>query len=153
MASGNERIILTGSRGGPISLSPDGHWIARYNPSTNGSLQSLVILSVETGRSRELLRLSDGEFDSNPMSWTPDSRAVLLRKWGRRAGYELQLVPINGETPRKLDIDLKGARPGEALGKIRLSPDGKHLAYVAGKPIYRSETWVLENFLPPAAGK
>jgi Tol biopolymer transport system component len=149
--SGNERVIVpaptTWVNLGHISLSPDGRWIARYGRTADGSLQSIVILSLEDGQSRELLRLSDGQFDIIPMPWTPDSRAVLARK-GRR---ELWLVPINGEAPRKLDIDLGPTINGQ-LGKIRLSPDGKHLAFVVGTS-YRNETWVLENFLPARAAK
>jgi hypothetical protein len=46
-----------------------------------------------------------------------------------------------------LAVTLDGAIDGQ-LGKIRLSPDGRQLAYVAGRS-YQRETWVLENFLPP----
>jgi Tol biopolymer transport system component len=145
IASGKERVVVSGSgANGPFSLSPDGRWIAWYDRST---LQSIVVIRVEDGQSREVFRTSDGGLDVIPMPWTPDSSAVLVRKYlGTSGGSELWLVPVNGGVPRKLDIDLTGAIGGQ-LGKIRLSPDGKRLAYVVGKS-YRSETWVLENFLP-----
>ena len=86
-----------------------------------------------------------------PMPWTPTSDAVIVRKFARprsgpTRGGELWLIPLNGSAPRKLDVDLSAAVDGQ-LGKIRLSPDGKQLAYVVGKS-YQTETWVLENFLP-----
>ena len=69
---------------------------------------------------------------------------------GPTRGGELWLIPLDGSAPRKLDVDLSAAVDGQ-LGKIRLSPDGKQLAYVVGKS-YQTETWVLENFLPKGAG-
>ena len=105
-------------------------------------------------RSREIFRVSDGELDVVPMPWTPASDAVIVRKFATprdasTRGGELWLIPLNGEAPRKLEVDLSAAVGGQ-LGKIRLSPDGKQLAYVVGKS-YRTETWVLENFLPKGA--
>ena len=58
-------------------------------------------------------------------------------------GGQLWLISLNGNVPRKLDVDLSAAVDGQ-LGKIRLSPDGKKLAYVVGKS-YQRETWVLEH--------
>jgi len=79
---------------------------------------------------------------------------VIVRKCARprtapSPGGELWLIPLNGSAPRKLDVDLSTAVDGQ-LGKIRLSPDGRQVAYVVGKS-YQTETWVLENFLPPGA--
>ena len=139
---------------GPISVSPDGRWIASYE-APRGLLQAVVIRAVEGGESREIFKLSDGEFDVLPMPWTPTSDAVVVRKFARprsapTRGGELWLIPVNGSAPRKLDVDLSGAVDGQ-LGKIRLSPDGKQLAYVVGRS-YKTETWVLENFLPQGVG-
>ena len=118
-------------------------------------LQSIMIRAIDGGEPREIFRLSDGEFDVIPMPWTPTSDAVMVRQFATprdvsTRGGELWLIPLNGNAQRKLDVDLSAAVDGQ-LGKIRLSPDGKQLAYVVGKS-YRTETWVLENFLPKGAG-
>jgi Tol biopolymer transport system component len=140
---------------GPISVSPDGRWIASYD-RPGGLLQAVMIRSIDGGQPREIFRLSDGEFDVIPLLWTPASDAVIARRYTapvdrETRGGELWLIPQDGTAPRALDIDLTGAISGQ-LGKIRLSPDGKQLAYVVGK-FYQTETWVLENFLleSPAA--
>jgi hypothetical protein len=139
---------------GPISMSPDRRWIASYERPMK-ELQSVMISAIDGSESREILRLSSGQLDNIPMPWTAKSDAVIVRKYAEpvsltTSGGELWLIPLNGDAPRKLDVDLKGAVGGQ-LGKIRLSPDGKNLAYVVGKQ-YRTETWVLENFLPKGAG-
>lgn len=139
---------------GPISVSPDGRWIASYERPAE-LLQAVLIRSIDGGESRELFRLSEGEFDVIPMPWTPTSDGVIVRKYPapvsrETRGGELWLIPLNGSVPRKLDVDLSAAVDGQ-LGKIRLSPDGRQLAYVVGKS-YQMETWVLENFLPTGVG-
>jgi len=138
---------------GSISVSPDGRWIASYERPAQ-SLQSVVIRAVDTGESSEIFRLSDGEFDVMPMPWTPAGDAVIVRLFAKSLsatsrGGELWLVPLNGNAPRKIDVDLSAAVAGQ-MGKIRLSPDGTRIAYVVGKS-YQTETWVLENFLPKGA--
>ena len=139
---------------GAISVSPDGRWIASYERPSD-LLQVVVIRAVDGGESREIFRLPDGDLDVMPMPWTPTSDAVIVRKFARprtapSRGGELWLIPLNGSAPRKLDVDLSTAVDGQ-LGKIRLSPDGRQVAYVVGKS-YQTETWVLENFLTPGAG-
>ena len=89
------------------------------------------------------------------MPWTPDGRAILVLKMGSfsKVGLavagganELWHVPVDGGTPRKLDIDVSRVLPG-GQGRIRLHPDGRQLAFVSGHyPV--PEVWVLENFLP-----
>jgi hypothetical protein len=110
-----------------------------------------MIGAIDGTQPRELFRLADGELDNIPMPWTPASDAVMVRRFphsptGPTGGGELWLIPLNGNAPRKLDVDLSNVVDGQ-LGKIRLSGDGKRLAYVLGKA-YRREVWVLENFLP-----
>jgi Tol biopolymer transport system component len=164
--SGNERVVLgenallhQADQGnfGAFSLSPDGRFIGAYQNPTNDGPQSLVVVPVTGGQPREVLRLSDHVFDSTiPMTWTPDSNAVLVREmrsedWTRPAaeisnGGEYWLVPVESGAPKRIGGDFSQAVTGQ-LGKMRLSPDGTQLAYVAGKA-YRNETWVLENFLP-----
>jgi hypothetical protein len=94
------------------------------------------------------------------MPWTPDGRAILVLKMGSFSNVglaaagganELWHVPVDGGTPRKLDIDVSRVLPG-GQGRIRLHPNGRQLAYVSGH-YPTPEVWVLENFLPAPGAK
>ena len=160
LASGTERVVHGGrpspvsltppdGRLGPISLSPDGRWIASYRSEASGESAVVVLIPVDGGEPRDLLRVNQPErVNNSSMPWTPDGRAVLVRKMTSLGGgtSELWLVPIDGTTPRKLDFDANRVVP-YAQGKIRLHPDGRQIAFVSGPPS-SSEVWVLENFLP-----
>lgn len=150
LASGNERILVSGpaaddglmgpvSRMGPISLSPDGRWIAasRSEPSTKS--QTVMLIPVDGGEPQELLRVSEPERIGNRSTWAPDGRGILIKK-ETNVGTELWFVPISGESPRKIDLDVR------SLGTIRLHPDGRQIAFDSTQ--FSSEVWVLENFLP-----
>lgn len=45
---------------------------------------------------------------------------------------ELWYVPVNGATPRKLDVRLNRV-VGGGQGRIQLHPDGRQLAFVSGR--------------------
>jgi hypothetical protein len=51
-------------------------------------------------------------------------------------------VPVLGGEPRKLDL------VADNLRDVRVHPDGRHIAYTAGKD--RMEVWALSDFLPAA---
>jgi hypothetical protein len=55
---------------------------------------------------------------------------------------ELWLVPVEGGQARKLDLAV------DSLADLRMHPDGRHIAFVAGR--HKGELWVMENFLPRA---
>ena len=146
LSSGNQREVAQGY--GPISLSPDGRWIATRRSDTSTKTEAMVLIPVEGGEPRELLRVSQPHWINNGSTpWTPDGRAVLVRKMLVEGGAqsELWLVPIADAPPRKLDCDANRVPP-YAQGKIALHPDGRQFAYDSGK--WTAEVWVLENFLP-----
>jgi Tol biopolymer transport system component len=149
LATGAEREVARGALGS-ISLSPDGRWITaqRADPSTKS--QAVVLIPVEGGETKELLRVTDPQRIVSALSgipWTPDGRSVLVRRRMGADSIELWLVPTEGAQPRKLDIDVN-QWPAGNRGFISLSPDGRQLAFLAGE--VNSEVWALENFLPPA---
>ena len=164
LASGSERVVFTGrpssisvtppdGRLGPISLSPDGQWIASYRAEASGKSSVVVLIPVNGGEPLELLRVNRPEWVNNTsMPWTPDGRAILVRKMTSTGGEtsDLWLVPIDGTMPRKLDFDVNRVVP-YAQGKIRLHPDGRQIAFVSGQQV--SEVWVLENVLPALTAK
>ena len=159
LASGTERVVHAGrpspigvtppdGRLGEISLSPDGRWIASYRSEASRKSAVLVLIPVNGGEPRDLLRVNQPErVNNSSMPWTPDGRSILVRKNEVPPGTsELWLVPIDGAPPRKLEFDANRVVP-YSQGKIRLHPDGRQIAFVSGPP-YSSEVWVLENFLP-----
>jgi Tol biopolymer transport system component len=146
LASGSSRTIARGY--GVISLSPDGRWIATTTQKEPG-VNAVVLVPVGGGQNRELLTIRRPNWINNSSKpWTPDGRAILVRKMLDQGGRssELWRVSVDGGEPRKLDFDANRVIT-YAQGKTRISPDGRHLAYVSNGG--GSEVWVLENFLPP----
>jgi dipeptidyl aminopeptidase/acylaminoacyl peptidase len=144
MQTGATREIAKGNYG-PISLSPDGRWLATSMGGAFG------VIPVAGGAPRELLRIEKPAWFNNiAMPWTPDSKTVLVRKMLVEGGKQSELwaMPVEAnESPRKLEFDVNRIATYQP-GKMRLHPDGRQLAYVFGEST--SELWVLENFLPAA---
>jgi Tol biopolymer transport system component len=144
MQTGATREIAKGNYG-PISLSPDGRWLATSMGGAFG------VIPVAGGAPRELLRIEKPAWFNNiAMPWTPDSKTVLVRKMLVDGGKQSELwaMPVEAnESPRKLEFDVNRIATYQP-GKMRLHPDGRQLAYVFGEST--SELWVLENFLPAA---
>ncbi len=78
------------------------------------------------------------------VAWAPDGLSLLFtgKPSPRGSRTELWRVPVQGGEPRKLDLTAAHIRD------LRLHPDGRHIAYTAGKD--RLEVWALSNFLPAA---
>ena len=136
---------------GSINLSPDGRWIAAQKVESSTQSHSVVIMLVDGGQTRDLLRTTENQriVRFSGMPWTPDGRNVIVRKIlggdMRQSTSELWLVPITGAPPRKLDVDVSQWAAGNR-GIISLSPDGRQIAFLSGQG--NSEVWALENFLP-----
>jgi Tol biopolymer transport system component len=152
LTTGAERELLPAPfERGQLAVSPDGQWLAlagvEVNPTANRRLR---IVPTGAGDPRDLLALADGETwgPARTLAWAPDSRAVLTMK-GTAARKSLWLVPIDGASPRKLDIDAAVfTRDGGGLDSgFSLSPDGRQIAFLSGKSA--AEVWALENFMPP----
>jgi dipeptidyl aminopeptidase/acylaminoacyl peptidase len=111
-----------------------------------------VLVGPLQGERRAVLRLSPPASIVLPQdfAWTLDGRALIVVKQPTqdRDHNELWLVPVDGPSPRKLDINTDN---WQLQNGFRLSPDGRQIAFVAsaGKP--GQEIWALENFLPVQA--
>jgi Tol biopolymer transport system component len=139
LASGQERVLF--GAGGPIypDLSPDGRYLAGVVDDKDRKPVAVVLIPVAGGDGKELFRVRDAETLSRYIAWTPDGRGVVvpIRAEG---GFAPLFVPVSGETPRKLDLEV-------SLTGVRVHPDGRQIAF-ATTDSREWELWVLENFLP-----
>ena len=163
VASGTERVLVAApsmdyapidGRLGPISVSPDGRWIASGRSEPSGKATVVAVLPINGGSPRDLLRINAPDWVNNTsMPWTPDGRAILVRKMTDPNGTtsELWRVPIDGAAPNRLDFDANHVA-AYAQGRISLHPDGGRVAFVS-RPKSNIEVWVLENFLSALQAK
>ena len=157
LVSGHERVLVSAptptdgtltpdGKLGPISLSPDGRWIASGRLDRSTKSTTVVLIPVDGGTPRELLRVSlpESVLGNGSMSWTPDGLGLLVKK-GTSADPQLWFVPMSGASPRQIDLQLT------EFGTVRMHPDGKQIAFDSRR--FSSEVWVLENFLPALNAK
>jgi Tol biopolymer transport system component len=127
---------------GDCAASPDGQWVGfvRLDESEPATTE-LCLVPADGGGIRPVCRF-DGMIRA--LAWAPDSRQVVFvgtPKGAETAG--LWRVPADGGVP----IRVKGFdRPVLQFGQFRMHPDGRRIAFSAGRP--GAEFWVLENFLP-----
>jgi len=128
--------------------SPDGKLLAfqtikKYEGEDMGVL---MVLPVEGGEPREVAKITGAGEGSWNMAWTPDSREIiyckdLLAPGNQIAqGSELWKVSVEGGEPQKI---WKMAGSSKFLS---VHPDGQRLAFSSST--WRTEIWVMENFLP-----
>jgi Tol biopolymer transport system component len=134
------------------TLSPDNQLVAFM--LSEGFAQgkgkiSLMTVSVADGAQKVILAeesTMSGYYNTS-IGWTADSRNILLSRMSRdpskRGLREIWQVPLDGGTPKKIDINVGSLR------FVTAHPDGKRIAFVANTK--REDTvWVMDNFLPPA---
>ena len=147
LSSGTDREVLkTPADTAGFLVSPDGRLVAY---SARDGARTVQVIPFNGGNVRVLLEAAAPE-DIYPMSWTPDSGALLVLKMRDGNPTQLWLTPVSGETPRRIEGDIsKWTRDGG----VRLSPDGTKVTFVhaAGEP--GSEIWALETFLTALSGK
>lgn len=76
-------------------------------------------------------------------SWTPDGQDLLYTRWSndvewRKRREELWRVAVAGGPPRSMGLVVPGMR------EVRLSPDGRRLAFTAGQETL--EVWAVQGF-------
>ena len=151
LASGVVRTLFEPRvRVGALDLSPDGRSILVAPIDWESKTSALVLIPVAGGEPRTLFQVSKPDAAVSTYgwtSWTGDSKALLAVTLGERsAPKELWLVPVTGEPPRKLDVDV---RPWMG-GGIRLHPSGKQIAFFLGSQ--HREVWALESLRPVLSG-
>jgi Tol biopolymer transport system component len=126
-----------------LALSGDGRQLAFAVHEAESQSRVLKVLPAAGGEARDVLRGVEMPLPGS-VAWTPDGLSLLFTTTPgpRSSRTELWLVPVQGGEPRKLDLVADNTRD------LRVHPDGRHIAYTAGKD--RSEVWALSNFLPAA---
>ena len=150
LVTGAERQLTERPVTRGITVSPDGRFIAARNATDDATKRfAILLVSASDGSVRELLSLTQGAWGSTQTAeWTRDGKDLLVVREteGRHA---LLRVPIDGSAVKTLDVDpriwIDGAEGGVDRG-FSLSPDGRHLAFLAGRTA--AEVWAVENILP-----
>ena len=132
---------------GEKAVSPDGKWLAFQVVEPARQTTTRLVPTVG-GTARDLinLRAPDGVYSFGGLSWTPDGKRVLFVK-ARNGTDRREVWHVDVESGRAEPTGLSA--PG--LQYVRLHPDGRQLAYSAGKR--QEEIWVIEHFLPPARAR
>ena len=139
-----KRIGIDG--GAPVTLSnevlffptysPDGTMIAAGNHTDLTKPPKLAVVGAESGEIRRLYNVSPDTILSgdggSSISWTKDSRAVLVIVSTEEGGSSLWAQPVGGPgapaAPAKQIMDLTK----DQVWSFALSPDGKQIAYARG---------------------
>ncbi len=117
LPAGEARVVFRGHNAGPVSLSPDGRYLAirtvnrlvpRYGrePDFIDETDAIAIVDLATGQRRDLQLDLISPRLGGPAVWHPDARHLVItlaRSSGERDTY---LVPINGDRPRVLARDV-----------------------------------------------
>lgn len=137
LETGVEKEIYRSSKdSGPFWLasSLDGQQLAI---NEEGKIR---ILSCDGKESRDLTEADSGLV----LAWMPDGKNILYGRPqdGSQELVELWRVPTAGGEPQKAGLSMS------RLMLLRVSPDGKSIAFTASEQPEKSEVWVMENFLP-----
>jgi len=116
-------------------LSPDGRWIAYYQRLSDRRHLRLVAMNLSTGEPHVLSERCvlpsmtaaslPVDFIEQNVTWSP-SGAVLFFIVATDQGHEIQSANVASATPPSTVV---AAAPGGQLWDVRLSPDGRQLAY------------------------
>jgi Tol biopolymer transport system component len=127
-----EREVFTVAPGhwlGTSAVSPDARMLAVIQTNEVTRVQTLLVIPVAGGVSRELLRVERPEqmqVEPGALAWTRDGRWLLFEK---RSGptYALWRVSVDGGEATRI-----GVTAPRDIYFLRVHPSGKRIAYVIG---------------------
>jgi Tol biopolymer transport system component len=148
LASGIERelVRIPTSGDGPFAVSPDERYLA-YQAIDPSGAQDVFVMPLAGGASRSVIQVTAPD-RLRQVDWTADSAALVGAKSSGADAHELWLVPVTGEKPRKLEIDVHNWMIQDGF---RFDRAGKQVAFVASAGQPGLEIRAIENFLPPPA--
>jgi Tol biopolymer transport system component/DNA-binding winged helix-turn-helix (wHTH) protein len=118
---GGDAVQLAPGRGTRPALSPDGKYIAFFEPANSGSIRLAVMLSTG-GPPVKTFDVAD-TMVATKIAWTVDSKAVLYKDWARGV-WQQQLDQQKPQLARGFE--------DKEVYELAWSPDGKNLAYSTG---------------------
>jgi Tol biopolymer transport system component len=141
-ASGRKQVLFVPPDGSQLllenlALSPDDSTLAfTLDEYPRKGQISLMLIPSSGGDARVLLSIvKPDRFAFGALAWTPDSREIIM---ARSSG--IYVVSVSGGQPRRINAQVREAK------MLRLSPDGKTLAFTAGE--VKAHVWAMDNFLP-----
>jgi len=130
-----------------ISLSPDGRWLAFSNLDKKKVLR---VMPASGGAPKELLRFEENRSYFSSIEWTADGKYILFPRvhpTKDQPKFALWRIAAEGGEPQELNLVMA------YFQDLSVHPDGQHLAFDSpGFTLKSPAVWVMENFLPPAAG-
>lgn len=110
--------------------SPDGRRLAYYSQREFGEAPKLMILSIETGETREIpVKLEQVHY---PVRWFPDGKSVVVGAFESPGSDLVAFYRVDLQTG---DHRLIRSSVGPGVARSELSPDGKtHFFYTSGEP-------------------
>jgi Tol biopolymer transport system component len=146
--SEGEVLRLPSGYFGPLAISPDGTYVAFVDNEPDRKSQVLMVVPSKGGEPRVLVR-AHIVYGFVGLVWTPDGRQLLFAKPANQnkeldlQNKELELWRVSVETGEQQLV--RASPASENLRAMRISPDGRQLAYTGGD--LKKEIWVLENFV------
>jgi TolB protein len=108
---------------GPM-WSPDGTQILFYSNRKGKGRDQIFLINADGSGERQL---TNGSFNNIFPSWSTDGRRILFLSNREGQGKEgVFVMDADGSNPRRLDVGMR-------VSFARWSPDGKHLAFIAGE--------------------
>lgn len=134
VASGTRSTLV---RGGGLLIaeptwSPDGTQVAYLmSPALNyaGRNDDLFTVPTTGGSPRKVTRLNRPLHD---LAWYPDSQRLLFSTGFNNGGFQTHVVVLGGDV---LDFPLPDGQPDAAQFSPKLSPDGRHIAFLLNTSI------------------
>jgi Tol biopolymer transport system component len=141
VATGQETELSPGPLGNHLAVSPDRQWLAFPQYDNPPKVAMLTIVPFKGGDRRDAFRLVLPE-GFGGLGWSADGRYLFFVRANNATNRsELWRIAVSGGEPQALGLHVPS--------QFSVHPDGRRLAFQAGD--YRTEVWVLENFLPKPA--